>query len=86
MRAETAVRREDIKRMRDNLLKEIEEEDIAISLFSTVYQNKNELHFFEKGDHERVLKILKKLSDDSRRHKEMLEAVIRVLGEKLQRK
>ena len=68
--------------IRDKLLREIEEEDIGISLFSTFYQDENDLRFFKAEDRERVLKILKKLSEDSRRHKTMLLKIISRFEEK----
>ncbi|MBI3307077.1 MAG: hypothetical protein HYZ84_04660 [Candidatus Omnitrophica bacterium] len=80
------MKKKKIKEVMDKLLAEIEEEDIGISLFSTFYQNQADLCFFKAEDQERVLKILKKLSDDSKRHKEILEKIINVLGEKLYEK
>ncbi len=77
------MEKEEIKEIMDKLFREIEEEDIGISLFTTFYQNQDDLHFFKAEDRERVLKILKKLSDDSKRHKELLEKIISSLGEKL---
>ena len=65
------------------LLREIEEEDIGISLFSTFYQNKDEMHFFKEDDQERVLKILHKLSEDSKQHKGFLEKIILLLGKRI---
>lgn len=62
--------------MIDKLLHEIEEEDIGISLFSTFYQDERDLHFFKEEDREQVIKILKKLSEDSRCHKSLLEKII----------
>ena len=84
--AGTAVKKEEIKEIMEKLLGEIEEEDIGISLFSTFYQNQDDLLFFKPEDRERILKILKKLSDDSKRHKELLENIINALGEKLYEK
>ncbi len=78
-----SVPKKEIKELIDKLLLEIEEEDIGISLFTTFYQNEFELIFFTKQDREQVLKILKKLSDDSKRHKIMLENVIAELGRKI---
>ena len=77
------MKAEEIKGLIERLLSEIEEEDVGISLFSTFYQNESELDFFIKPDRERVLKILKKLSDDSKRHKAMLGKVIGELEKKI---
>lgn len=62
------------------LLAEIEEEDIGISLLTTFYQNKDELDFFRDFDRERVQKILRALSEDSKRHKELLEKAVAELA------
>lgn len=70
------MKKEEIRGLVDRLLEEIEEEDIGISLFTTFYQNKEELAFFKEDDRDHVLEILKKLSDDSRRHKNILEKII----------
>jgi hypothetical protein len=70
------MKQEQIKTIIGKLLADIEEEDIGISLFSTFYQNQEELHFFKEQDREQVLTILKKLSDDSKRHKSILAKVI----------
>ena len=67
----------------DRLLGEIEEEDIGISLFTTFFQNEEELRFFKEGDRGRVLKILEKLSEDSKRHKGILGKIIGELGKKI---
>jgi hypothetical protein len=72
--------KERTKEIIDRLLREIEEEDIGISLFSTFYQNQVDLCFFKPDDRERVSHILKKLSDDSSRHKKELEEIIVHLG------
>lgn len=77
------MKKEKIKDLISKLLSEIEEEDIGISLFSTFYQNDIELSFFTNPDRERVLKILKKLSDDSKRHKIILGKVIVELEKKI---
>ncbi|MBI3312825.1 MAG: hypothetical protein HYZ83_01130 [Candidatus Omnitrophica bacterium] len=76
------MKKEEIKTIIKKLLQEIEEEDIGISLFSTFYQNEEELSFFKEADREHVLKILKKLADDSKRHKTILEHIIRNLEDK----
>lgn len=75
--------KEEVEAVIEQLLTEIEEEDIGISLYSTFYQNRKDLRFFKEDDRDRVLKILKKLSDDSLRHKELLEKIILTLGGKL---
>ena len=80
------MKKEKIKETIEKLLANIEEEDIGISLFSTFYQGEEELHFFKEGDRERVLKILKKLSDDSKRHKGILARVINHLEKKVHEK
>ena len=81
-----AMKKEEIQELITRLLAEIEEEDIGISLFSTFYQNQAELDFFGVVDRDRVVKTLKKLSDDSKRHKTVLEDVIHVLEKKLHEK
>ena len=68
--------------MIDKLLGEIEEEEVGISLLTTQYQNQEELSFFSPEDRERVMLILKKLSDDSHQHKRLLEKIITHLGKK----
>lgn len=86
MHASDCMKNEEIKEIMEKLLGEIEEEDIGISLFLTFYQNQDDLLFFKAEDRERILKILEKLSDDSKRHKGMLEKIINALGEKLYEK
>lgn len=78
----TGMQRIRLKEIIDRLLHEIEEEDIGISLFTTCYQNLDELKFFKDEDREQVCKILKKVSEDSKRHKEILEKLIAHLGER----
>ncbi|MBI3317082.1 MAG: hypothetical protein HYZ85_03655 [Candidatus Omnitrophica bacterium] len=65
----------------EKLLEEIEEEDIGISLLTTHFQNQEELDFFQKEDKERVIHILEKLAEDSKRHKNILEKIISHLGD-----
>ncbi len=77
------MKKPEIRAIIDQLLQEIEEEDVGISLFTSFYQNKEELHFFKEDDRSRVLKILQKLSDDSRQHKNILERIIGELGRRL---
>lgn len=74
------MKTKELKEIIDLLLASIEEEDIGISLYSTHYQEQRELDFFSSADRERVVSILKKLSEDSRRHKAMLEKIISLLG------
>ena len=76
------LKAEEVRGMIDRLLAEVEEEDVSISLFTTFYQNEGELDFFSAPDRERVLTILRRLSDDSKRHKGILEKIITGLGEK----
>lgn len=73
------MKKKDITAIIEKLLADIEEEDIGISLFSTFYQNQDELCFFTAEDRDKVLKILKILSDDSRGHKEILGRIIQSL-------
>lgn len=70
----------------ERLLLQIEEEDIGISLLTTHFQNKDELNFFQPVDRERVSAILKILSDDSKRHKQMLDKIVSHLGENYREK
>lgn len=65
------------------LVDEIDEEDVGISLFTTFYQNEDELSFFNTIHRERVLKILKTVSEDSLRHKEIIKTIIGELEKKL---
>ena len=74
------VRRETVREMIENLLHEIEEEDVGISLFSTFYQDESDLHFFKKEDRAQVIRILKRLSEDSKQHKTILEKIITLLA------
>ncbi len=78
------MKKEEIKKIIEKLLSEIQEEDIGISLFSTFYQNKEDLNFFKEEDRSCVLKILKRLSEDSQRHKTILEKIIGNLESKYQ--
>ena len=80
------MKKEEVFEIIDKLLHEIEEEDIGISLFSTFYQNGEELRFFKEEDREAVLKILKRLSEDSKRHKTILGRIIEHLGRKVHEK
>ena len=77
------MKKEEIKEIIERLLREIEEEDIGISLFSTFFQNEEELRFFKENDREQVLLILQKLSEDSKQHKSILEKIIAELGKKI---
>ncbi len=76
------MNKEDIKRVIERLLHEVEEEDIGISLFSTYCQAEDELLFFKEEDRVRILKIFKRVSEDSQRHKKILMRVIEHLGKK----
>lgn len=77
------MKKEEINEIVEKLLREVEEEDVGISLFSTFYQNKEELHFFKQDDQERVLKIMHKLSEDSKQHKEFLKKIVTLLGKRI---
>ena len=77
------MKKEEIQEIIERLLCEIEEEDIGISLFTTFFQNEEELRFFKDRDREQVLNILHKLSEDSKRHKGTLEKIIGELGKKI---
>ncbi|MDP3920601.1 MAG: hypothetical protein Q8R76_07340 [Candidatus Omnitrophota bacterium] len=68
------------KAMIGKLLVDMEEEDVAISLFDIFMKNTDELEYFPEEERSRVVKILKRLSDDSKRHKEMLWEIIDRLG------
>ncbi len=80
------MKKEEIKKIMEKLLAEIEEEDIGISLLSTFYQGEEDLGFFKEEDRIRVVNILKTLSEDSARHKIVLEKIIDLLGKKLHEK
>ena len=77
------MRKERVKVLIDKLFHDMEEEDISISLFLTFYQNEEDLKFFTSDDRARVLQILKILSDDSKRHQNILEKLITHLGQRL---
>ena len=72
-----------IRALIEKLLSEVEEEDIGISLLSRQYQNELEMSFFNLEDQQKISQILKKLSQDSERHKQMLQDLVGFLGEKL---
>ena len=76
------MKKEEVKEMINRLLQEVEEEDIGISLLSIFHQGVDELEFFKEDDRRRVVEILKKLSEDSRRHKVLIEKIINHLGKK----
>lgn len=75
--------KKNIKEFILRLVNEIEEEDIGLSLFTTFYQDKDDLSFFNPVNRERVLKVLKTVADDSRRHKKMIETIISEMEKKL---
>lgn len=72
-----------IRLLINRVLADVEEEDIGISLLSRQYQNQHELSLFSAEDQDKVLKILERLSQDSERHKQMLQDLVDFLGEKL---
>lgn len=78
-----AMKRKEVRKIVESLLSEMEEEDIGISLCTLFYQNEAELAFFSERDRERVLEILKILSEDSRKHKDMLQKIILELEKRL---
>lgn len=75
------MKTQDVDAIIARLLDEMEEEDVGISLFTTVYQIDDDLKFFSAADRKRIKGILNRLSDDSHRHKKMLEAIVMALGE-----
>lgn len=78
----TAMTKEKIRAMIDKLLGEIEEEEIGISLFTTHFSNEEELEFFSPTNRETVKKILTRVTEDSGRHKKLLEKIVGLLGAK----
>ncbi len=72
--------KENIKNIIDLLLVDIEEEEVGISLLSTFYQNEEELTLFSNGNKKTVMRILKRLADDSMRHKQIVEEIIDLLS------
>ena len=70
------MNREQAKAVINKLLHEIEEEDVGISLLNMYSQSPSELDFFKEGDREKIISILKTLSEDSRRHKGILVQII----------
>ena len=77
------VRNAEVKKLIEKLLDCMQEEDIGLSLFTTHYQDKNELSFFREEDQVRVGRILKRLCEDSKRHKKVLGKIIVQLEKKL---
>ena len=77
------MEKKEVKSFIQQLIREIEEEDIGLSLFTTFYQNESELSFFDPIHRERVLKVLKVVADDSRRHKKIIENIISEMEKKL---
>lgn len=61
----------------------LEEEDIGVSLFTNHYQEQGELEFFSGEDRPLVVKQLKKLTRDSKRHKKFLRALIQILEKEM---
>ncbi len=74
---------EQIRYLIKQILQDVEEEDIGISLLSRQYQNYSEISFFNETDRQTVFQILEKLSQDSERHKKMLLELVNFLGEKI---
>ncbi len=62
-----------------DLFKEIEEEDIAISLFTAFCANDADLRFFSEEDQAEVKCFLKILINESTRHKQILERITDLL-------
>ena len=77
------MEKEKLRGIIKRLIGEIEEEDIGISLLQTYHMDHEDLGFFSDPDRERVIKILKKLADDSKEHKEILGQLIEAFTEKL---
>lgn len=75
-----AMKRVERRRIIEKLLDEMEEEDIGISLFSSQYLDAVDLKFFNEKDRAAVVFILKCLTEDSKRHRVMLEHIIEELG------
>jgi len=80
------MQKKEMKQMIERLLEEMEEEDIGIGLLDLHCQDSGQLKFFSEPDSGHVKKILKKLSDDSKRHKKILERIITHLGKKYHEK
>ena len=80
------MKKEDVHSVIEELLKEIEEEDIGISLFSTFYQIEEDLNFFKPETRKRVESILLTLVDDSKRHKTIIAKLIHLLEKKIHEK
>lgn len=72
-----------IRALIKNILEDVEEEDVGVSLLSRQYQNREELSLFNEDDRQKVYQVLEKLSTDSERHKRMLYELVDFLGEKL---
>ncbi len=77
------MKTEHIRTLINKILADVEEEDIGISLLSRHYQNQDELSFFNEMDRKIVFQILEKLSQDSQRHKQMLQELVDFLGGEL---
>ncbi len=67
----------------NDLLVSFEEEDIGISLFTNHYQDEQELQFFSSEDQVIVIKHLKKLTRESKRHKKMLRTIVQLLEKEI---
>lgn len=76
----TAMKRVERRRIIEKLLDEMEEEDVGISLFSSQYLDSADLEFFGEKDRQTVIFILKRLTEDSRRHRIMLEHIVEEVG------
>lgn len=63
----------------EKLLDDIEEEEICMSLLNTHYQDVEELRFFEPEKREKIVHVLQRLAEDSKRHKQMIIKVIEML-------
>ena len=74
---------EQIRLLINKVLSDVEEEDIGISLLSRQYRNQHELSLFKSDDQEKTIRILEKISQDSERHKQMLQELVGFLGGQL---
>ena len=67
---------EEIREIIGWLMEEMQEEEIGMRLFTSHYQNDSQLSFFNASARERIGEILFKLSEDSKKHKILLERII----------
>lgn len=66
----------DLKQVVEKLLAQAENEEIGVNLLTTFYQRDEELAFFPPEEHRKVVRILKTLASDSKKHRRHLKHMI----------